>query len=241
MKRNKYILYAVLVAGAVLLIAGLAMVWLPQGLNLVEERKPADPYHAMANYIKEAKSIALQLEDLTWDEFAAAGLEAPPSGVCKLGDRVTTEDLFDKSGGCKWLSLPEMLPRPESAGTLVLYCDTCLKMAERIRLEKQSDNSTMPHWLKLCSQLQSTLNGAQHLAVNYKCTNEYVITNIGNSINNSDPAIRQKYLEKFEDRSAKYLSLLEDLANNLEQAEQVLLQLTDGKLAVGTAPEEGAE
>jgi hypothetical protein len=114
-------------------------------------------------------------------------------------------------------------------------------MAERVRLERPSDDSTMPQWLELCSQLQSTLNGAEHLAVSYKNTNEYVLTNIGNSIDNSDPAIKQKYLEKFENKSTKYLSLLEDLTHNLEQAKQALSQLTNGKLAGETIPEESAE
>ena len=241
MRWNKYALYAVLAAGAVLLLAGLAIVWLPRSLNQIEEHKPVDPYNALTDHIKKAHDTALELKDFTWDEFAAAGLEAPPSGVCKLGDRVTTEELFDKSSGCKWLSLSEMLPRPESAGPLVFYCDTCLKMAERVRLEKPSDDSTMPQWLELCSQLQSTLNGAEHLAVNYKNTNEYVLANIGNSIDNSDPAIKQKYLERFENKSAKYLSLLEDLANNLQQAEEALLELTNGKLAFETVPEESAQ
>ncbi|MBM3120129.1 MAG: hypothetical protein FJ006_11410 [Chloroflexi bacterium] len=241
MKRNRYILYAVLVAGIALLLAGLALALVPKGLIRIEERKPVDPYDAMKSYIKEARGIALELKDFTWDDFAVIGLEAPPSEVCKLGDRVTTKESFDESSGCKWFPLPEMLPRPESAGPLVFYCDTCLKMAERIRLERPSNDSTMLQWLELCSQLQSTLNGAGHLATNYKNTNEYVLTNIGNSIDNSDPGIKQRYLEKFKNKSAKYLSLLEDLANNLEQAEQALLQLTNGKLAGETTPEESAE
>jgi hypothetical protein len=241
MKRNRYVLYAVLVAGVVLLLAGLALVWIPRSLNRIEEPKPTDPYNAMKGYIEKAHGIAVELKDFTWNEFANAGLEAPPSEVCKLGDRVTAKESFDESSGCKWLSLPEMLPRPESAGPLVFYCDTCLKMAERVRLERPSDDSTMPQWLELCSQLQSTLNGAEHLAVSYKNTNEYVLTNIGNSIDNSDPAIKQKYLEKFKNKSAKYLSLLEDLTHNLKQAKQALSQLTNGKLAGETIPEESAE
>jgi len=241
MKRYRYILYAVLVAGVTLLLAGLAFMWIPAGLKRIEERKPVDPYDALKGYIDKAHSIALELEDFTWDEFAAIGLEAPPSEICKIGERVTTKESFNQSSGCKWIPLPEMLPRPESAGTLVLYCDMCLKMAERVRLERPLDDSNALQWLELCSQLQSTLKGAVHLAMNYKNTNEYVLTNIGDSINNSDPALKQKHLEKFKNKSAKYLSFLEDLANNLEQAEQVLLQLTNGKLAGEAIPEENAE
>jgi hypothetical protein len=241
MKRNRYVLYAVLVVGGVLLLVGLALVWVPRSLKQVEEHKPADPYDAIKGYIEKARSIALELKDLTWDDFAAIGLEAPPSEVCKLGDRVTEKGSLDASSGCKWLPLPEMLPRPESAGPLVLYCDTCAKMAEQIRLKRPSDNSTIPKWLELCSQLQSTLNGAEHLATNYKNTNEYVLTNIGKSINNSDPAIKQNYSEKFKNKSAKYLSLLDDLVNNLEQAKQALLQLTNGTLSDETTSGEKVE
>ena len=241
MKRNKYVLYAIFVAGVTLLLIGLASMWVSGGLKRIEEHKPAEPYDALKVYIDKAHSIALELKDFTWNEFAAIGLEAPPSDICKLGEYVTTKESFNQSSGCKWLPLPEMLPRPESAGTLVIYCDICLEMAERVRLEKPSDDSNELQWLELCSQLQSTLKGAMHLATNYKNTNEYVLTNIGDSINNSDPAIKQKHLEKFKNKSAKYLSLLEDLANNLEQAEQMLLQLTKGKLAGEVIPEENAE
>ncbi len=230
MKLNRYVLYAVLVAGVALLLAGLVLVFVPGSLNRIEERKPADPYNAMKGYIKEARGITLQLNDFTWNEFGAIGLEAPPSEVCKLGERVTAKGSSDESSGFKWIPLPEMLPRPESAGPLVLYCDMCLKMAEQIRLERPSDNSNAPQWLELCSQLQSTLKGAGHLATNYKNTNEYVLTNIENSINNSDPTIKQKYLEKFKNKSAKYLSLLDDLIYNLQQAEQMLSQLSSGQL-----------
>ncbi|MBM4446362.1 MAG: hypothetical protein FJ023_03290 [Chloroflexi bacterium] len=241
MKRNRYVLHAALVAGVVLLLAGLALLWVPRSLNRIEERKPVDPYDAMKGYIEETRGIALELKDFTWDEFSVIGLEVPPSDVCKLGEYVTTKGSFDESSGCKWIPLPEMLPRPESAGTLVLYCDMSLEMAEKVRATRPSDNSTMPQWLDLCNQLQSTLNGAEHLAMSYKNTNEYVLTNIGDSIGNSDPAIKQKYLDKFKNKSAEYLSLLEDLANNLEQAEQALLQLTNGKLAGETVLEERVE
>jgi hypothetical protein len=230
-------LYAVLAVGAALLLAGLALVWVPESPIRIGETKPADPYNAIKSYIKKAQSMALELEKFTWQEFSTVGLEAPPSEVCKLGERVTAKESFDESSGCKWIPLPDMLPRPESAATLVVYCDKSLEMAEKIRATSPSDNSTMTQWLELCNQLQSTLNGAEHSAMSYKSTNEYVLTNISKSINNSDPAIKQKYLEKFKNKSAKYLSLLEDLANNLEQAEQTLSQLTNGRLADETIPE----
>lgn len=241
MKRHKYVLYAVLVAGVALIIAGLVSLWAPESLKLIEERKPVDPYNALNNHIEKARSIAIQLERFTWDEFSAIGLEAPPSEICQIGESVTTKESFNPSSGCKWISLPEMLPRPESAGTLVLYCDMCLKMAERVRLERPLDNSEALDWLDLCSQLQSTLKGAAHLAMSYKNTNDYILTHIGDSINNSDPTLKQKYLDKFENKSARYLSSLEDLVNNLEGAEQSLLQLTNGKLDGEATPEENTE
>jgi hypothetical protein len=241
MKRNKYVLYAVLVAGVVLIITGLVSLWAPESLKLIEERKPVDPYNAMTGHIKEARGIALQLERFTWDEFSAIGLEAPPSELCKIGDTVTTKESSNPISRCKWISLPDMLPRSESAGTLVLYCDTCLKMAERVRLERPLDNAEELYWLELCRQLRSTLKGAAYLATNYKNTNDYIITRISDSISNSDPALKQKYLGKFENKSARYLSSLEELANNLEEAEQSLLQLTNGKLDGEAIPEENTE
>ncbi|UCH51629.1 MAG: hypothetical protein JSV54_02395, partial [Chloroflexota bacterium] len=80
-----------------------------------------------------------------------------------------------------------------------------------------------------------------YLAMNYKNTNEYVLTNLGDSIDNSDPALKKKYLDKFKNKSAKYLSLLEDMVNNLEEAEQALLQLTNGKLDSEPSAEENIE
>ena len=241
MKRNRYALYAVLVIGVTFLLTGLTLMLVPSGLNRTDEHKPVDPDDAMKGHIERAGNIALQLKDFTWNEFAAAGLEAPPSELCKIGESVTTKESFDESSGCKWIPLPEMMPRPESAGILMLYCDKSLGMAEKVRTKRPSNNSNMPQWLELCSELQSTLNAAEHLAMSYKSTNEYVLDNIVNSISNSDSAIKQKYLEKFKNKSAKYLTLLEDLANNLEQAEQALLQLTNGRLANEPILEEGVE
>lgn len=241
MKQHRNILYAALAAGAMLLFAGLAFMWIPGGLKLIEESKPVDPYDALNGNIEKAYSIALKLKDFTWDEFDDIGLEAPPSEICKIGESVTTKELFNPNSGCKWISLPEMLPRPESAGTLILYCDMCSKMAERVGLEKPLDNSESPEWLELCSQLQSTLKGAIYSATKYKDTNEYVLTNLEGSIDNSDPALKKKYLEKFKNKSTKYLSSLEDMVNNLEEAEQALLQLTNGKLDSEPSPEENIE
>lgn len=230
MKLNKYALYAVLVSGLMLLLAGISLAFFTE-LIKIEESKPANPYNALKSYIKQASIAASELKDFTWDEFSNIGLEAPPSEICRLGERVTEKDAFAESSGFKWTPLPEMLPRPESAWPLVLYCDICLKMMEKFRPEMSLDDSTTPQWLELCSQLHSTLKGAQHLATNYKNTNAYVLNNIINSINNSDPKIKQKNLDKFKSKSNRYLSLLQDLVNNLEQAEQALLQLTSGKLA----------
>ena len=68
MKRNRYILYAVLVAGITLLLAGLVFMLIPGGLKPTEERAPVDPYDALNSHIKKAHSIALGLKDFTWDE-----------------------------------------------------------------------------------------------------------------------------------------------------------------------------
>lgn len=241
MKRHKYVLYAVLVIGVALIIAGLVSLWAPESLKLIGERKPVDPYDAITGHIKEARSIALQLERFNWDEFNDIGLEALPSEICQIGGSVTTEELFDPSRGCRWIPLSEMLPNPESAGTLILYCDTCSKMAERVRLEKPMGNSESSEWLELCRQLQSTLKGAIYFATKYKDTSEYALINIESSIDNSNPVLKKKYLEKFENKSAKYLSSLEDVISNLDKAEQALLQLTNGKLDVEATPEEDLE
>lgn len=240
MKLNKHVLYAVLITGLVLFFTGISLVFIT-GLIKVEERKPVNPYDALKRYIKQASITALKLNDFTWDEFFTIGLEAPPSEICRLGERVTEKGAFKESKGFKWIPLPEMLPRPESARPFVLYCDMCLKMVEGVKPDMSSDGSTTPQWLALCSQLQSTLNGAQYLATNYKNTNTYVLNNISNSINNSDSKLKQKYLEKFKNKSTKYLSLLEDLVNNLQLAEQALLQLTDGKLPSQTITEESTD
>src|SRR4030042_1384000 len=117
----------------------------------------------------------------------------------------------------------------------------CSKMAERVGLEKPLDNSESPEWLELCRQLQSTMKGATYLTTKCKNTNEYVLTNLEDSISNSDPALKQKYLDKFKNKSAKYLTSLEDLVNNLEEAEQALLQLTKGQLDSEPPPEENIE
>ncbi len=243
--KNNYILHAILVSGVVLLLAGLALLWVPDSLDLItRERKTADPYDELKSYIKKARSIALELKEFKWSEFATIGLEAPPSEVCKLGERVTEKGGLDMNSGSKWIALPELLPRPESADPLVFYCNTCLKMVERIRLQKPEQPehfSTISQWVELCNQLQSTLSGARYLTQSYKNTNELVLTNIEKSIGNSDLAIRQKYLQGFKNKSARYLSQLGELISNLELAEQILPKLTGEGFAGEVPLKEGAE
>ncbi len=90
-----------------------------------------------------------------------------------------------------------------------------------------SDNSTLTQWQELCGQLGSNLQGAASLTSNYRNTNSYVVAKLEEGINSSEPVIKQKYLEKFQSKSAKYLSLLDELIKNLQQAEQATLQLTN--------------
>ena len=225
MRQDRRGLFLAFLATAVGLSSTAACV--PLQLNKVEEDRSAQLHSQLEGHIQKARSIALELEDFTWKEFAAIGLEAPPSEVCMLGDRVTAEGSVDESSGFKWIALPEMLPRQESARPLVVYCDKCLEIAEQVRLTVPSDDSTMPQWLELCHQLQSSLAAAEHLASNYKNTNNYVLTNISNSLSNSDTTIERKYLKKFQNKSAQYLGLLDEFAHHLQQARQVLSQLTN--------------
>ncbi|HIE17269.1 MAG TPA: hypothetical protein EYP71_03640 [Dehalococcoidia bacterium] len=225
MRQNKHGLFLVFFAVAVWLSNAAGCV--PMQPGQVEEDRFTQLHSRLERHIQKARSIALELEDFTWKEFAAIGLEAPPSEVCQLGDRVTAKGSVDESSSFKWIPLPEMLPRPESARPLVVYCDKCLEIAEQVRLTVPSDNTTMSQWLELCRRLQSSLAAAEHLASNYKNTNNYVLSNVGNSLSNSDAAIERKHLKKFQNKSAQYLELLDEFTHNLQQARQALLQLAN--------------
>jgi len=236
MKRNRIVLYAVLAAGAVILLAGLAFFLYSlapartsEEASIVEEKGLPELCDEANDYIVKAHAVALELRGFKWDEFSAAGLLPPPGGMCALGDRVGEKEQFDVSTGCKWVTLPEMLPRPESAGVLVRYCEMSLDMMKKVRSAIPSDNSTQPEWQELCIQLQSNLQGAEHLALNYRNTNGYVLTQIEEGMTNSDEAIKKKYLERFQGKSQKYLELLDDLINALQQAEQATSQLAGGQ------------
>jgi len=238
MKRNKIVLYAILAAGAVILLAGLAFflyssapVRTSEEASIVGEKGIPELCDETNEYIVKAHAVALELRDFKWDEFSAAGLLPPPGGMCALGDRVGEKEQFDASSGCKWVTLPDMLPRPESAGVLVRYCEMSLDMMKKVRSAIPTDNSTQPQWQQLISQLQSNLQGAEHLALSYRNTNGYVIAQIEEGMTKSDEAIKKKYLEKFQGKSQKYLGLLDDLINALQQAEQTASQLAGGQLS----------
>jgi hypothetical protein len=237
MKRHRFVLYVILFAGIVLLLSGATFYvyslvtsrvsHVPTEARMPEEKKLPELYDEVNGSIEKARGTAMELGAFTWNEFAAAGLLPPPGGMCSLGDLIGEKDQFVANPGCKWITLPEMLPRPESAGVLVRYCDISLEMAKKVGDNMPSDNSTLAQWQELCSQLGSDLQGAETLASNYRNTNSYVIAKLEEGINSSDPAIKQKYMEKFQSKSAKYLSLLDELIKNLRQAEQATLQLTN--------------
>jgi hypothetical protein len=246
MKLNRSVLYAILFAGIVLLLSGVTFYVyslvtsrissVPTEAGTAEEKKLPELYDEVNDSIEKARGIARELGAFNWNEFAAAGLLPPPGGMCSLGDRVGEKAQFVASPGCKWVTLPEMLPRPESAGVLVRYCDISLEMAKKVRDNIPSDNSTLTQWQELCGQLGSNLQGAASLASNYRNTNGYVLTKLEEGINSSEPVIKQKYLEKFQSKSAKYLSLFDELIKNLQQAEQATLQLTNWQFKIFSLP-----
>ncbi len=231
----------ILGTGAVILVAGLAFFLFspapaqpPEVASPVENKGLPELCDEVNNNIVKAQAVASELMEFKWDEFSAAGLLPPPGGVCALGDRVGEREQFDASSGCKWITLPEMLPRPESAGVLVRYCEMSLDIAKKLKAERPSDNSTSPQLQELCRQLQSNLQGAEYLALNYKNTNGYVLAQLEDGINNSDEAIKKKYLEKFQAKSREYISLLDDLINTLQQAEKTTSQLAGEQLSPPT-------
>lgn len=227
----RYILYAVLLAGVALLLVGAAfLLWSPgthisKETSQVKEKQLPELSDEVSVHIQKARAAAVELSTLTWDEFADAGLLPPPGGMCALGNRVGEKEQFDETSGCKWMPLPEMLPRPESAGTLVVYCDMSLEMVGKVGAARPSDNSTLTQWLELCHQLQSDLSGGEHLASSYKDTNSFALAKMEEGINKSDAAIIKKYLDKFQGKSAKYLGLLDEFITNFQQAEQAASQL----------------
>jgi hypothetical protein len=240
MKRTRYILYAALLTGVALLLAGAAfLLWSPgthisKEASQVKGRQLPELSNEVSDHIQKARAAAVELSKLTWDEFADAGLLPPPGGMCALGNRVGEREQFGERSDCKWTPLPEMLPRPESAGTLSVYCDMSLEMVEKLSAARPSDNSTLPQWLELCRQLQSDLRGGEHLALSYKDTNSFALAKMEEGINKSDAAIIKKYLDKFQSKSAKYLGLLDEFITNFQQAEQATSQLANWQFE-GTA------
>jgi hypothetical protein len=192
----------------------------------------------MQQNIKQAQSIALELEHFNWDEFSDIGILCPPQGICPVGDLPIVEKAsLDKKLLNRVVALPERLPSPKTAETYLVQCDNCLKLAREVcsnspYIESQantagSENITA-QWQQLCGQLQSALQGAEYLASRDKTiAADYTFPQLLAYFTASDKNVKQKYLEKYTAKSDEYIKLHDELIRNMQQARQTIVDLSN--------------
>ena len=235
--RTDYKRHAVLFTGLAMLLCAL----IPscgQG-ELPSGEQESLPLHSqIVGHIANVQDLASELEDFTWHGLDDIGVQGPPAGCCGVGICIVEKGKDIAHHGSTWTTLTEMLPTTERATLLLMYCDKCLDMAEQM----QSESPAASGWQDACRQLESTLRGAKHLASDYRNTAKYQLDEIEEAVANSTPSAQEQYLEEFQSMSARYLGLLDEIIDNLQQAEEARSQLADCQLSpLGLDKEQGAD
>ncbi len=226
--------YTILLA-TVALLSGSLIVACSQAEPQSEEPEFLAFHGEMVGHVESVQSLASELQDFTWRGFDDIGSQAPPAGCCSLGTCIVDKEKADMWAVGAWTPLSEMLPSTERATLLLLYCDKCLDMAEKVISEspfgephivaQKTEKPAVSEWQELCSQLESTLMGAEYFALNYRNTAKLQLDEIEEAIANSSADLEDKYLGKFRSLSAEYIGLLDEIMHNLQRAEQVRSQL----------------
>jgi len=242
--RTGYRPYAFLLA-TLALLSGSLIVACSQAEPQSEEPEFLAVRGEMVGHIENVQALASELQDFTWRGFDDIGFQAPPAGCCGLGICIVEEGEGDMYGAGVWTPLTEMLPSAERAALLLLYCDKCLDMAERVMSKgpfgephavvQKTEKPAVSEWQELCSQLESMLRGAEYLATNYRNTAKYQLDEIEEGVANSSANVEEEYLEEFQSISAEYIGLLDEVIHNLQQAEQARSQLANWQFSPPSA------
>ena len=228
--------YTILLA-TVALLSGSLIVACSQAEPQSEEPEFLAFHGEMVGHIENVQSLASELQDFTWRGFDDIGSQAPPAGCCSLGICIVEKEKGDMWAVGAWTPVSEMLPSTERATLLLLYCDNCLDMAEKVRSEspfgephtvvQKTEKPGASGYQELYRQVESTLRGAEYFALNYRNTAKLQLDEIEEAIANSSADLENEYLEEFRSLSAEYIGLLDEIIHNLQQAEQVRSQLAN--------------
>lgn len=192
----------------------------------------------MLKNIEQAQAIASELQRLEWKEFAAIGILCPPGGICPVGNLPIVEKAsVAKELADRVVPLPERLPSPKTAETYSVQCDNCLKLATEVcsnspysksQSSAAGSENVTAQWQQLCSQLQSALQGAEYLAFRDKTiAADYTFPQLFAYFTASEEKVKQKYLEKFVAESDEYIKLHDELIQNVQQAKQTAIELSN--------------
>jgi hypothetical protein len=190
----------------------------------------------MEKNIEQAQSIALQLQNFSWDEFSEIGILCPPQGICPVGNLPIVEKAsLDKQLLDRVVPVTEGLPNPHTAETYSVQCASCLNLAREVcsnspysKTQVEGSDNITAQWQELCGQLQSALQGAEYLASRDKTiAADYTFPKLFAYFSASDEKVKQKYLEKFTARSDEYIKLHEDFIQNMQEAEQTAIDLSN--------------
>jgi hypothetical protein len=189
----------------------------------------------MKVYIGKARTAVVELESFSWGELNDIGIESPPAGLCVLGACVITKGKAVSGTGNKWTPLVDMMPRAESAKPLKIYCDKCLEMSVKIRTQRPTSDNVTPaaaaenpevaQWQEQCHQLESTLMGAETLALKYVQTAEETFKELNESFDKSDVKVKGQYQPRLQAKSKEYTGLLDEMIRNLQYARSNLAEM----------------
>jgi len=189
-------------------------------LRQIEEHEFLETYSEMRDYIQHVHTLALELQGFSWHQFADVGWYE-----------------VDKYGVQKWTLLQEVLPSAGTVQPLATDCDQCLALATEVWSEnpykepqtpvQEMERLTIPEWRQLCGELQTSLAGIKVGVENFKADTESLFSQVEAVLSTERAGIKEKYLENFQIKSAEYTDLLDEVIDNLQQAEQLASRLRD--------------
>jgi len=143
------------------------------------------------------------------------------------------------------------MPAAEAAAPLLAECERSYARAVKVWSERpykeaqsaleQARKLSVSQWQELCDQLDSALEEAEDQASHLNNVTEELFLDVEAGIKNSGKGAEQQYLENFQNESAEYTDVLDEIRYNLEQARQTASELaswsfTSLPAAAGSAP-----
>ena len=201
------------------------------GENQTASEEFTAAHKEITEHLDRFEDLAVVLKDFKWKKLSDIGYQIYPNAC---GTSLVKKHQAQTTGGFKWLSLVDTLPRAENADPVLAYCEICMASLDDMMTEpahsavQAAGQETAPAMSlqEQCNRLESTLNGAASLIKNYLKTAHNQFIDIEEKIIKSGGDIEKDYSTTFHTQAQTYLDLLETMLDTIDRAKQATATLS---------------